>query len=170
MKRAQIPVKRFSAASAAVIVILWSGITLAQPTVIPRIGQVPHSASETFHKIQRYFSDEAASEFKLVKADPRTRTIVARRDGIDTATWTKWAYCKMSPTHLLDSLEDGAATVKVKVEGVGRHSHSSYVHVDADFDGKYKSLDGTETAHRCVSNGVLEQNILATAGASQPGP
>jgi hypothetical protein len=167
MKSPQIPVKRFSAAAAAVIVILWSGITLAQPTVIPRIGQVPRSASETFNKLQRYFSDEAASEFKLVKADPRTRTIVARRDGIDTATWTKWAYCKMSPTHLLDSLEDGAATVKVKVEGVGHHT--SYVHVDADFDGKYKSLDGTETAHRCVSNGVLEQNILANAGAAHPG-
>ena len=81
MKRPQIPMKRFAAASAAVIVIIWSGITLAQPTVIPRIGQVPRSASETFNKLQRYFSDEAASEFKLVKADPRTRTIVARRDG-----------------------------------------------------------------------------------------
>jgi hypothetical protein len=169
MKRPQIPVKRFSVVAAVMIIILWSGITLAQPTVIPRIGQAPRSASETYKKLLAYFSDEGASQFKLVKADPRTRTIVARRDGIDTATWTKWAYCKMSPTHLLDSLEDGAATVKVKVkvEGVGRRT--SYVHVDADFDGKYKSLDGTETAHRCVSNGVLEQNILGTAGASQSG-
>jgi hypothetical protein len=73
----------------------------------------------------------------------------------------------MSPTHLMDSLNDGAVTLKIKVEGVGRHT--SYVHVDADFEGTYKSLGATQTAQPCVSKGVLEQNILATAGASNPG-
>lgn len=70
----------------------------------------------------------------------------------------------MSPTHLLDSLDNGGVTVKIKVEGVGRHT--SYVHVDADFEGTYKSLGATQTAQQCVSKGVLEQNILAAAGAS----
>ncbi len=167
MNRPQLPLKRFTVAATAVIVILWSGMTLAQPAVIPRIGQAPRSASETFHKLQRYFSDQAASQFKLDKADSRTLTIVATRKGIDTATWSQWAYCKMSPTHLMDSLADGAVTLKIKVEGAGRHT--SYVRVDADFEGTYQSLGATQTVQRCVSKGVLEQNILATAGVSNPG-
>ncbi len=167
MNRRRTPMKRFLAAAAAMIIVLWSGLTLAQPAVIPRIGQAPRSESETFHKLQGYFSDQAASQFKLVKADSRIRTIVATRNGIDTATWSEWAYCKMSPTHLMDSLNDGAVTLKIKVEGVGRHT--SYVHVDADFEGTYKSLGATPTSQPCVSKGVLEQNILATAGASNPG-
>ena len=146
--------------------ILWSGLSLAQPAVIPRIGQASQSASETFSKLRGYFSDEAASQFKLVKADPHTRTIVATRNGIDAASWAEWAYCKMSPAHLLDSFDDGAVTVKIKVESAGRHN--SYVHVDADFEGTYQSLGATQTAQQCVSKGVLEQNILTAGGASQP--
>lgn len=148
------------------IIVLSSGLTFAQPAVIPRIGQAPRSASETFHKIQGYFADQAASQFKLVKVDPQTRTIIATRNGIDAGTWSQWTYCKMSPTHLMDSLDNGGVTVKIRVEGVGRHT--SYVHVDADFEGTYKSLVATQTAQQCVSKGVLELNILATAGASQP--
>jgi hypothetical protein len=140
---------------------------LAQPTVIPRIGQAPQSADQTFHKLKGYFSDAAASQFHLVSADARTGTIVAKRSGIDTKTWSEWAYCKMSPAHLLDSLDDGTVTLKIKVEGTGRHS--SYVHVDADFEGTYGGLGPNHTTQQCVSQGVLEQNVLATAGASQPG-
>ncbi len=147
--------------------ILWSATALAQPAVIPRIGQAPHSAGETFRKLKGYFSDAAASQFKLVWADAKTGTIVAKRSGIDKETWSQWAYCKMSPSHLLDSLEDGSVTLKIKVQGSGHHS--SYVHVGADFEGTYSGLGSNQTTQQCVSQGVLEQNVLATAGASQPG-
>jgi hypothetical protein len=155
-----------SIATALLAAMLWSSLTFAQPAAIPRIGQASRSANETFNKLRGYFSDEAANQFKLVKADPRSRTIVATRNRIDTGTWSQWAYCKMSPTHLLDSLDDGAVTVKIKVESGGRHS--SYVNVDADFEGTYKGLGSAQTAQQCVSKGVLEQNILAAGGASQP--
>ena len=108
------------------------------------------------------------SRFKLVKADARSRTIIATRNGIDVGTWSQWAYCKMSPAHLMDSLDNGGVTVKIRVEGVGRHT--SYVHVDADFEGTYQSLGATRTAQQCVSKGVLEQNILATAGRPSRAP
>jgi hypothetical protein len=166
MDKPQFHTMRFYAAAAVMIVIVWSGITFAQPAVIPRIGQAPRSASETFNKLRGYFSDEVASQFKLVKADLRTRIIVATRNGIDPGTRSQWAYCEMSPTHLLDSLDDGAVTVKIKVESADRYT--SYVHVDADFEGTYESLGATQTAQQCVSKGVLEQNILATGGASEP--
>ncbi len=159
--------KRLSIAVAVGATILWSGLAVAQPAVIPRIGQAPHSASETFRKLKGYFSDEAASQFRLLSADSKSGIIVAKRSGIDTRTWSEWAYCKMSPTHLLDSLDDGTVTLKIKVEGSGRHS--SYVHVDADFEGTYGGLGSNQTTQQCISNGVLEQNILATAGASPSG-
>jgi hypothetical protein len=160
--------KTFATAAILGAAILWGAAALAQPAVIPRIGQAPHSASQTFHKLKSYFSDEAASQFQLVRADARSRTIIAKRGGIDTRTWTEWAYCKVSPSHLLDSLDDGTVTLKIKVDSSGRHS--SYVHVDADFQGIYSRLGSKQTTtQQCVSQGVLEQNILATAGASQPG-
>src|SRR2546422_8893731 len=109
-RRRRFSMKRFGAVSMLVATILWSAAVLAQPAVIPRIGQTPHSASETFRRLKGYFSDEAASQFHLISADAKTRTIVAKRSAIDNRSWSEWAYCKMSPTHLLDSLDDGSVT------------------------------------------------------------
>jgi len=159
--------KRLSIAIAVGAAILWSGLAVAQPAVIPRIGQAPHSAGETFRKLKGYFSDEAASQFHLLSADSKSGIIVAKRSGIDTRTWSEWAFCKMSPSHLLDSLDDGSVTLRIKVDRSGKHS--SYVRVDADFEGTYGGLGSNQNTQQCVSNGVLEQNILATAGAAPSG-
>jgi hypothetical protein len=159
--------KRFATGAILAAAILWGGVALAQPAVIPRIGLAPQSASQTFHKLKGYFAEPAASQFHLISADAKTGTIIAKRSGIDNQTWSQWAYCKMSPSHLLDSLDNGTVTLKIKVEGSGRHS--SYVHVGADFEGIYGGLGSNQTTQQCVSQGVLEQHVLATAGASQPG-
>ena len=159
--------KRYAVVCMLATLILSRSVALAQPAVIPRIGQAPHSATETFQKLKRYFSDQLASQFHVVSIDDRHRTIVAKRSDLDTGTWTSWAYCKMTPTHLLDSLKDGSVTVKVKVEASGRHA--SYVHIDADFEGTYGGLGSGLTTQQCVSKGVVEQHILTAADASQPG-
>lgn len=159
--------KRTAGAMLVSAVLLWSVMASGQPATIARIGQAPRSSRETFGKLKGYFSDTAASQFHLISADTRAGTIVAKRSGIDQRSWSEWAYCKMSPSHLLDSLDDGAVTVTVKVESDGRRS--SYVHVDADFEGTYSGVGSGQTTQQCVSQGVLEQDILAVAGATQPG-
>ena len=159
--------KRTAGAALVSAALLWSAAALGQPAVIPRIGTASQSSRVTFHKLKGYFSDMAASQFRLISADARTGTIVAQRSGFDDRSWSEYAYCKMGPGHLLDSLDNGAVTVKVKVEGVGRRS--SYVIVDAEFEGRYGGLGSSETTEQCVSQGLIERNILAAAGATPPG-
>ena len=103
---------------------------------------------------------------KIVSEDPGAHKLVATRQDIDTQTWGEWAYCKLGPSHLLDTLENGAVTVTVDIEPAA--NNTSFVKVTADFRGTY-TLGSSETATTCVSNGVLEDDILRAAGASPQG-
>jgi hypothetical protein len=145
--------------------MLWSAVASAQPAVIPRSAQTPHDPAQTFATLKRYFSDPAMGMFELESAGERSHTLVAKRSGIDLQTWGQWAYCKLGPEHLLDSLVDGSVTVNVKVEAAGKTA--SFVTVRADFEGTY-GIGSSETTTQCASNGVLEQNILTAAGAATP--
>ncbi len=151
---------------ACAAVWFWSAAAAAQPAIIPRIGRAPHPASETYIILKNYFADTAVSGFTLISADPRTRTIVAKRTGIDSATWSTWAYCKMGASSLISSMTQASATVNVKVQPSGYRN--SYVTVNADLEGTYSSLGSNETTQQCISMGVLENNILAAAGVQQP--
>ncbi len=144
--------------------LLWAAAAAAQPAIIPRIGRAPHPAPETYIILKNYFADTAVSGFTLVSADPKTRTLVAKRVGIDSATWRQWAYCKMGPSNLIDSMKRAAATVNVKIDPSG--NRYSYVTVNADLEGTY-ALGSSATTRQCVSNGVLENNILTAAGVKQ---
>jgi hypothetical protein len=88
--------------------------------------------------------------------------MVAKRSGIDTQNWSEWAYCKLAPQQMLDTLEDGTVTLTVKI-GTGGGNFSN-VNVTADFKGTY-GLAGSETTAQCVSKGVLENRILEAVGA-----
>ena len=143
--------------------LLWAAVASAQPAVIPRMAQAPHDAAQTFATLKRYFSDPSLSLFTLQSADDRARTLVAKRSGIDLQSWGQWAYCSLDPSHLLDSLRDAAVTLNIKVEASGKSA--SYVTVAADFEGTY-GIGSSESTSQCVSKGVLEQNILAVAGAT----
>jgi hypothetical protein len=120
--------------------------------------------NETYRALKHYFSDPSLSGlFKLVSADEKTHTIVARRSGIDTQTWSDWAYCKLGPEHLLDTLQDNSATIKAKIAPAGRNS--SFVSVTGYFEATY-GLGSSNASTSCVSKGTLEKNILSAAGAS----
>ena len=155
--------KRFIVVLALDLLLLSFSRAWAQPAAVPRMAQVPRDSAQTFAALKQYFSSPASNLFHLVSADPGTGTIVAKRDNIDSQTWGEWAYCKLSPMHLLDTLQDGAATVNVKVEPSG---NSSFVTVNADFEGTYGLADSSDTT-QCISNGVLEKDILAAVGAQQ---
>ena len=146
--------------------LFWPIAAAAQPVMIPRIGRAPHPASETYIILKNYFSDTAVSGFTLISADSKTRTIVAKRTGIDSATWSEWAYCKMGAGSLISSMTQASVTVNAKVEPSGYSN--SYVTVNADFEGAYSSLGANATTQQCISMGVLENNILAAAGVKQP--
>src|SRR5260370_7903767 len=88
------------------VLVLCSSRAWAQPAAVTRMAQVPRDSRQTFATLKQYFSNPTSSMFRLVSADPRMGTIVARRDNIDSGTWTEWAYCKLSPMHLLDTLQD----------------------------------------------------------------
>jgi hypothetical protein len=149
------------------VLILWGASANAQPSSIPQIGQAPRDAAETFRRVRHYFSDPSLSGlFKLVSADEATHTIVAKRSAIDTRTWSEWAYCKLGPEHLLDTLQDSSATVKVKVEPSDRQS--SYVTVRGYFEATY-GLGASSSTTQCVSKGALEKNVLAATGATASG-
>ncbi len=144
--------------------LLWPVASAAQPAIIPRIGRAHHPAPETFITLKNYFADRAVSGFTLVSADPKTGTLIAKRTGIDSDTWRQWAYCKMDPSHLIDTLSEATATVNVKVEASG--NRNSYVTVNADLEGTY-ALGSSQTTQQCISKGAMEGNILAAAGVTQ---
>jgi hypothetical protein len=144
----------------------WCSLAMAQPAMIPRMALAPHDSRQTFNMLKQYFSDTSLNLFQLVRADEATKTIVAKRAGIDSQTWNQWTYCSLGPEHLLDTLRDGSVTLNLKIEGSG--AKSSYVTVTADFEGTY-GLGSSVSTTQCISNGVLENSVLTAVGASPSG-
>lgn len=156
--------KRSIISFAAVALFMRCSLALAQsapPASIPRIGTAPHSADQTFTMLKGYLANPV-NFYQITSADERAHIIVARRGGIDTASWGQWAYCALGPSHMLDSLRDSAVTLNIKIEPSGT---TSYVTVTADFEGTYGIMSSQSTI-QCTSKGVLEGNILSIVGAS----
>jgi hypothetical protein len=143
--------------------ILGCSSGAAQPAVIPRLSRAPHDAHRTYEIVRNYLSNPRNGFFSIIRADPAAETIVARRTGIDTEQWGEWAYCKLGPEQMLDSLKDASVTLTVKITSAGKVS--SEISVIADFRATY-GLGSSETNTQCVSTGVLEDRILRAAGAT----
>jgi hypothetical protein len=147
------------------LLLLWPVLAMAQPARIPRMAQSPQAPAHVYEVLRNYLADTVRSSFELVSADPATRTIVAKRHGIDTQTWGEWAYCKVGPEHLLDTLEDGTVTVTVKIEPSTKQA--SFISVSADFEATY-ALGSKESVIQCISNGIVENELLKIAGGAPP--
>ncbi len=156
--------KRFAFALAIAAVTLASAALadVQQPRIVPRAAHIDKPAEEVFSALKRYFSDPSLSMFRLVNADPQKLTLIATRDSIDDANWTKWAACQAQPLEMLYKLEDGTVKVTVQLERSG--NTKTFASVTADFQGKY-GLGSAETTIDCISLGGLEQDILTVAGA-----
>lgn len=142
-------------------VVVTSALAIEQPRVIPRSQEIHMPVDEVFARMKKYFSDPALSHFRLVSADPRTHTLIAKTSAIDDEDWNRWAYCKTGPLQMISKLEDGSVVVTVKLEK--STSHTTFASVAAAFEGTYEIAD-KKSQVECDSKFVLEDNILAAAG------
>ena len=95
--------------------ILASAYAIETPRIVPRIQEIPKPVGEVFTTLKKYFTD-ASSHFELVRADERTRTLVAKQTTTDDLTWRHWAFCETGPVEMIYKLQDGTVTVTVKLE------------------------------------------------------
>lgn len=129
--------------------------------IIPRSAQISRPTAIVFGDIKNLL----AAKYTLVDSNEMTGRLVARRSAIAPGTWTQWAFCKVSPLDLLDKLQDSSVVLTVTIAPSG--SGASYVTVSADFNATY-AIGSQATSVACDSNGVLENEILDSAGA-RPG-
>jgi hypothetical protein len=133
------------------------------PRIVPQMNTVNKPIDEVFARLKKYFTDSTKSNFQLIRADPKTHTLVAKLSGIGSETWTNWAYCETGPVEMIYKYEDGTVTVTVKLEKTTKNS--TFVTVSADFEGSYR-LGDRENKVACTSKFALETQILAAAGGS----
>ncbi len=152
---------------------LWSSLACAGlvltaaagwPQPLGRSAEVRRPLSEVDQLMREYFSPDSMHDFHIVSQNRNKAKaeIVARRTVRDKLKWTELAYCKVPAMQMLDTLQEGTITVRVKLEreSPGR----TYVTVVPVFEGVYEFAGNTNT-RQCASNGVLEKEILRAAGA-----
>jgi len=143
--------------------ILAPASAIETPRIVPRMQEIQKPADEVFATVKKYFTDSSLSRFRLVTEDKKKRTLVAKQSDVDPESWSKWAFCESGPVQMLYKLQDGTVTVTVKLEKSLRHS--TFATVSADFQGTY-GLGANQNKVACTSKFVLEDNILAAAGAA----
>jgi hypothetical protein len=142
---------------------------LAAPSAWPqpagRSADIHRPLDQVYAGLDNYFSPDSMHDFQVVS---RTRTkskveIVAKRTVMDKMKWSTWAYCEVPATQMLDTLQQGNITLRVKLDR--ESANRTYVTVTPDFEGQYQ-FAGNSTTRPCASNGVLEKDILRAAGAT----
>ncbi|HEY2105494.1 MAG TPA: hypothetical protein VGH29_06900 [Candidatus Binataceae bacterium] len=132
---------------------------------LSRSVEIHRPMDKIYAAMTNYFSPDSLHNFQLVS---RTRNqskaeFVAKRTMRDKIKWSQLAYCTVPALQMLDTLQRGNITVKVKLER--ESADHTFVTVTPDFEGTYE-LAGTARTQQCASNGVLEKDILRAAGAA----
>jgi hypothetical protein len=146
-----------------ILLLVLCSSAAAQPAVVPRISEAPHDVHRTYELVREYLDNPSNGLFIIVRADRATGTIVAWLHGINLQEWGEWAYCKLGPEQMLDTLNDGAVILTISITPAG--TRSSEIKIAADFRGTYTGLGNSETTAQCISTGALENRILEAAGA-----
>ena len=136
-------------------------LAIETPRVIPRSERVEHPIDQVFGTLKHYFKDSSLSGFRLTSSDDKSWTLVATRSEIDGENWNRWAFCKTSAQQMIYQFEGGTVSVTVQLQKAG--NQSAFVTVSADFQGNY-GLGSQQATIDCVSNGSLEQDLIAVAG------
>jgi hypothetical protein len=145
------------------LTVVTPAFAIESPRIVPRMNEVHKPVGEVFATLKKYFTDSSLSTFQLVSTDERTHTLVARQTITDDLTWRNWAFCEAGPVQMIYKLQDGTAVVTVKLDKAT--PHSTLASVSADFEGRY-ALGGNQSKVDCTSKFVLEDRILAAAGAA----
>lgn len=150
----------------ATAIVSWCSTAIARP--LPSIahrGPVQSAWRPLFDKLQTDFSGGRIGPYTVAGSDISSRTLVIKRNDIDLEHWSRWAYCRVAPLAMFDSLRDGMVTLTIKLEPTTRTI--TYAVVTADFTGVYGLGSSTNTV-RCTSTGVLEESILHSIGVTTP--
>ncbi|HZO82891.1 MAG TPA: hypothetical protein VFB33_14435 [Candidatus Binataceae bacterium] len=134
----------------------------AAPAAVAHRGQLTGQPEALFSRLEADLSGGKFGPFTIISVDVPTRTIVARRSNIDSASWARWAFCRMGPLDLLDVLRDGSVTLTVRLEPTTKWI--TWAVVKADFNGTY-AIGAEVKQTQCISTGVLEEDILHRLGA-----
>jgi hypothetical protein len=145
-----------------ILIAFTAAFAIEQPRIISRSKEIDRPVADVYAAMRNFFA-EPTSRFKLVSEDPHTHTLVAKEAGIIDEDWTRWAYCETGPMQMISRLRDGTVLVTVKLEK--STPHSTFASATADFEGLY-GLGANESKVACTSKFVLEDNILAAAGAT----
>ncbi|MBF6567326.1 MAG: hypothetical protein IVW54_00450 [Candidatus Binataceae bacterium] len=136
---------------------------VALPASVSVSATVNRPYHQVFGTLKNYFASPDA--MTLVSADEKTGTIVAHRNSVETATWNRWAYCKVGAMGLLDNLQSSSADLTIKLTHAG--AGSTLVTVTANYHAVYSFASQTDNV-ACTSTGALEREILTVAGAKLP--
>jgi hypothetical protein len=146
-----------------ILLVMTPAFALEAPRIVPRMQEIQKPADEVYATLKKYFTDSRLSRFQLVSEDKRKHMLVAKQSGVDPESWGKWAYCQTGPVQMIYKLEDGTALVTVRLDKSTKKS--TFASVSADFQGTY-GLGANQNKVACTSKFVLEDSILAAAGAA----
>ncbi len=154
--------------AAGALALSWAtaaAVVVSLATPIPHRAPIRAEANKLFDELKTGFSGGRFGPYQVVDSDVRTRTLVIKRNAIDQQTWSKWAYCRVDPIDMIDSLRDGKVTLTLKLEPTTKTV--TYAVVWAEFNGSY-GIGTVNKNVQCTSTGVLEENILHQVGATTP--